>query len=133
MGYETILTGEIEIVPPIPWKHVRESFFLPENARRGGKLDKHVMFRVEQREVETDEGTLVSKRAVALVPTHSSYAGNIVAHVQEVVNAFPEHEFRGRIDARGEDTETPDVWRLKVVNRVATKFEPKLVWPEESE
>lgn len=137
MGYETNLTGEIEITPHIPWKYVRESVFLPENAVKGVRLNQRdVMFRIAEHIEDTDDGTLIWKSAVALVPTHRNYAGSITKHVQEVVDAFPEYDFsEGRIDAEGEGDGSgePDVWRLKVVDRVATEFRPKLIWPEESE
>lgn len=130
MGYETNFTGEIEITPPIPWKYIRESVFLELNARTS-RSGRNITFRLDERVIQTDDGTLIHKEAVALVPTWYNYAGEIVAHVQEVVDAFPEHQFRGRIDAEGE--EQGDVWRLKVVNRVAIKFTPELKWPAESE
>lgn len=138
MGYETELSGEIEIHPHIPWKYVRESVFLPGNATRGQRLNgRDIMFRIAEHVEETDEGTLTIKSAVALLPTHNGYAGKIVDHVQEVVDSFPEYDFsNGRIDAEGEGDgvgQDPDVWRLKVVDRVATKFRPTLVWPKESE
>lgn len=132
MGYETNMNGEIEIVPPIPWKYVRESVFLPDNARSGDRFNRcDIMFRIEEKRVDRDEGIMVVRSAVALVPTHSTYEGNILARLQEVIDAFPEHEFRGRIDGVGEENE--DMWRLKVVDRIATRFTPKLVWPKESE
>ena len=137
MGYETKLSGEIEIHPHIPWKYVRESVFLPENAVKGARLHgRDIMFRIAEHTDETDDGTLTWKSAVALVPTHRGYAGGIIKHVQEVVDAFPEFDFsEGRIDAEGEGDGSgePDIWRVKVINRVARQFRPKLIWPEESE
>lgn len=142
MSYETRMNGKIEIRPPIPWKYVRESMFLPENARGNADVPnrklrqawmRDIMFEIEQRTVETDDGTLTWKNAVALVPTHvnSNWAGKIAEHLQEVVDAFPEHVFYGRIDGEGE--ENNDMWRLKVIGRKVTKFVPTLVWDEESE
>lgn len=132
MSYETTFEGEIEISPPIKWGSIRESLFLPENAGAlRGIMGRCIMFRIAETPVETGDGTLIRKEAVALVPSFNNYAGKIVEHLQEVVNTFPDHEFLGRIDAAGE--ENADMWRLKVVNRVATKFVPELVWPEESE
>lgn len=132
MSYETSMHGEIEIDPPILWRDIRGSVFLPENAVKGTRLNRRdIMFLILERTEDTDDGTLTRKEAVALVPTHSSYAGNIDEHLQEVVDAFPDHEFRGRIDGEGENN--TDMWRLKVVNRRATRFEPTLLWPKESE
>lgn len=135
MGYETRLEGEIVIEPPIRWSEIRESPFLEVNTLKASGRAKDIVFRVFETAVEQGDGTLIRKEAVALVPTHRRYAGRIVEHLQEVVDAFPRHTFAGRIDAYGEDTgeSVPDVWRLKVVNRVATRFEPRLVWPDESE
>lgn len=142
MSNETQMSGEIEIHPPIPWKYIRDSVFLPTNARGDSaeitdrklraSMMRDIMFRVEQRSQETDDGTLVLKSAVALVPTHagSNYAGSILKHLQEVVDAFPEHTFTGRIDGEGE--ESLDVWRIKVLGRTAMKFTPEFIWPEES-
>lgn len=137
MGYATNITGEITIHPPIPWKYVRESLFLEANASSGDRLSwKDVVFRVAEHDVETDDGTLTNKRAVAVRAKHEGYSGHegkLVEHLQELVDAFPEHGFRGRIDGFGEDRDDPDLWRVKVVNRKVTKFEPVLIWNEESE
>lgn len=137
MSYDTNITGEIEIDPPLEWKHVRESVFLPSNARTGSRQSgRDVMLRIEQETRETDEGTLTVNRAVAVLATYagySGYEGKLVEHLQELVDAFPEHDFRGRIDGFGEDREAPDLWRVKVVNRKVIKFEPTILWERESE
>lgn len=137
MGYATNITGEITIHPPLPWKYVRESVFLPENVRAGnGTAGRNVVLRIEQHTEETDDGTLTWKNAVAVEATHSGYsgyAGKLVEHLQELVDAFPEHDFRGRIDGFGEDREAPDLWRIKVIDRKVTKIEPEIVWPGWSE
>lgn len=137
MSYETNITGEITIHPPLEWKHVRESVFLPSNTRTGSRQSgRDVMLRIEQETRETDEGTLTVNRAVAVLATYagySGYEGKMVEHLQELVDAFPEHDFRGRIDGFGEDREAPDLWRVKVVNRKVIKFEPTILWERESE
>lgn len=138
MSYDTNITGEITIHPPIEWKYVRKSVFLEENAiLAADRLSRRdVAFRITEHQVETDDGTLINKQAVAVVPTHAGYAGyegKLVEHLQELVDAFPEREFRGRIDGFGEDRDAPDLWRVKVVNRKVTKFEPSIIWDYESE
>lgn len=139
MSYETKITGEIMIHPPLAWKHVRESVFLPENVISGSTnegIGKNVTLRLEEIIEDTDEGRLIRVHAVAVEATYggySGYEGKLVEHLQELVDAFPEHEFRGRIDGFGEDRDAPDLWRVKVVNRKVTKFTPSIIWNYESE
>lgn len=130
MGYVTSFRGEIAITPPIQWGQIKNSPFLPDNAKSN---DKDVMFHVEQVERETDDGTLSVRSAVGLVTTWEDGARgyNIVAHVQEAINSYPGHEFTGRLNCYGE--ESGDLWRLEVHGRRAVKVEPRIVWPDGSE
>jgi hypothetical protein len=130
MGYVTRFNGEITITPPIPWGQIKDSPFLPDAAKTGGK---DIMFRIDQVERDTDDGTLIVRSAVALVSTWDDEARgyNIVEHVQQVVDAHPGHEFGGRLDCYGE--ETGDLWRLEVRGRRAVRVEPRIVWPDGSE
>lgn len=137
MGYATNITGEITIHPPLAWKDIRNSVFLPENVRGGsGKPGRNVVLCVEKVNVETDEGTLSRKQAVAVRATHAGYqgyAGNLAEHLQELVDAFPEHKFHGRIEGFGEDRDDPDLWRIKVIDHQVVEFKPTILWDEESE
>ena len=132
MSYETVLTGEIEITPPISWKDAQGSVFLEENAQQI-KTGRQLRFVIEETQVETNEGTLIRKEAVALRSTFSNYGDpdTMKKHLQELVDAFPERVFSGRIDAEGEQND--DMWRLKVVNGVARIFRPLITWEKESE
>lgn len=129
MSYETQVTGEIQIIPPIPWKYIRDSVFLPDAAGKNPARD--LVFVINERRAHCDEGLLLIRDAVAVTARFPNYAGNIIKHLQELVDAFPEHQFTGRLDMAGEDA--GDLWRLNVVDRVATEHRPKLVWPKESE
>jgi len=132
MSYEITLTGEIQIEPPLSWRDVQGSVFLEINAQHS-KTGRQLRFVIEETQVETNEGTLIRKEAVALVPTFSNYGSpeTMQKHLQELVNAFPERIYTGRIDAEGEVN--GDMWRLKVVNEVARVFRPEIVWEKESE
>jgi len=90
------------------------------------------MFVIEEEPRDTAEGTLIARQATALESTWEGEVRgyNFLEHVQEAVNAFPGHAFSGRIDCEGE--ENTDMWRLKVVDGVATRFDPEVVWPEAS-
>jgi hypothetical protein len=132
MSYDITLTGEIQIEPPLIWRDVQDSVFLEINARHR-KTGRQLRFVIEETSVETNEGTLIRKEAVALVPTWGNYGSPemMKKHLQELVDAFPEQIYTGRIDAEGE--ESGDMWRLKVVNGVARVFRPDIVWEKESE
>lgn len=123
MGYNTSVSGEIRIEPPLTWRDFKDSPF--------AGTDKDVTFRVDEETVTTDDGPLIRKTAVALVPAwEDSYkAYNLVAHVQEAIDAFPEHTFTGRLDCEGE--ETADLWRVVVRDGRAVKVTPRIVWPDE--
>jgi uncharacterized protein DUF6205 len=127
MGYVTRFTGEIVIVPPIPWGKIQNSPFLPDSAKARDGRD--LKFRIQEEAVDTDEGRLYRRSAVALVSTWDDDARgyDIVEHLQEAVDAFPAHEFSGRLDCEGE--ETGDLWRLEVHDRRAVKVRPRIVWP----
>lgn len=131
MGYIVSITGEIDINPPIPWGRIMGSPFLPEEAR---KVDgKDVKFRIEQQDRETDEGTLTVRSATALLSTWADEARgrHLVEHVQEAINAFPDHEFTGRLDCAGE--RPGHLWRVEIHGRRVVKVEPRIVWPDGSE
>jgi|SRR5579859_805956 len=132
MGYRTNFNGEIAIVPPIPWGQIQGSPFLPDKAR-DHRAGRDLKFRILEEAVDTAEGRLYRRSAVALVSTWDDDARgySIVEHLQEAVNAYPAHEFIGRLDCEGE--EAGDLWRLEVHDRVATKVTPRIVWPDGSD
>lgn len=128
MGYVTNFSGEIRIEPPIPWGQIKDSPFLPDNARERNGRD--LMFVVSEVQRDTDEGTVIARSAVALVSTWEDEARgyDIVEHLQEVVTAYPGHEFVGRLDCEGE--RAGDLWRLEVHDRRAVKVTPRIIWPD---
>lgn len=123
MGYNTSVDGEIRINPPLTWREFKDSPF--------AGTGKDVTFRVEEETVTTEDGPLIRRSAVALVPTwEDSYkAYHLVEHVQEVINAFPGHTFTGRLECEGE--ENTDLWRVVVRDGRAVKVTPRIVWPDE--
>lgn len=123
MGYNTSVSGEIRIEPPLTWREFKDSPFTGH--------EKDVTFHVDEETVAMDDGPLIRKTAVALVPSwEDSYkAYNLVAHVQEAIDAFPGHTFTGRLDCEGE--ENADLWRVVVRDGRAVKVTPRIVWPDE--
>lgn len=134
MGYYTRFDGELTIDPPIPWKgEILESPFAPREIHWHHR-ERDVVFRIHEEEREVGEGTLVTRHAVALVPAcgdEPSKSYNIANHVQEVVDAFPDHTFSGRIECAGENA--GDLWRLEVHDRLAVRVKPQIVWPGEDD
>ncbi len=127
MGYYTRFTEEIEITPPLTWKQIKNSPFLIEK----GYGSRDIKFRLESSRVETDYGWTMRTDAVAVIPvTEEEMKGyDIEKHLQELIDAFPEHTFSGFFECKGE--ETGDLWRLKVKDGKAVRVEPSIVWPED--
>lgn len=131
MGYVTHADGEIAIVPPLSFAEMEGSPFHPENAENA---KRDIKFRVEAELIRTADGVLSKESAVAIVQTWEDEPRNydIVDHLQELVTRHGEgHEFVGRFDMEGEDS--GDIWRLKVVNGRATRFDPIVTWPDGAE
>lgn len=131
MGYITSARGQIAITPPLTWGQIRESDFLPHDL--GGKDQLDVALVVDESTDDCDEGTLTVRIAVAVEARYQDEARNynIVRHLQQLIDAFPDHEFTGRLDCEGEDT--GDLWRLEIHDRKAVKVQPRIVWPDGSE
>jgi len=130
MGYITYARGVIRIEPPVPWGQIKDSPFLPND--RGGDRGLDIHLVIETSERETDEGVLNVVVATGIEERHDEPRNYyIVDQLQQLVDAFPDHSFVGRFDCEGE--EAGDLWRLKVVNGKATRFEPTITWPADSE
>ncbi|GII88233.1 hypothetical protein Ssi03_62230 [Sphaerisporangium siamense] len=129
MGYVSYLSGEITIDPPIPWSQLHGSRFVCTPARK--EYERLVWLRLVEEPVETDEGTLIRRSAVAIrVSTADELrADGLLREVQEIVAAHGEgHTFTGRILVRG--SESPDIWRVRIVDGRAVEERPTLVWPD---
>lgn len=126
MGYYTRVTGELHIEPPLTWAEIKT---VADSAFGDGCLD--VTLDIREDTVDTDEGPLILKTAPALVPSWDEEykAYNLVAHVQQAIDAFPGHTFTGRLECEGE--ESGDLWRVVVRDGRAEKVTPRIVWPDE--
>lgn len=123
MGYNTSVTGEIRIEPPLAWREFKDSPF-------AGR-DMDVKLRIDEETVDTDDGPLIRKTASAIVPAwEDSYkAYKLIEHVQQAIDAFPGHTFTGRLECEGE--ENTDLWRVVIRDGRAVRVEPRIVWPDE--
>lgn len=130
MGYITRFTGELTITPPLTWAEIRDSPFSPDRFE-DNRLD--VKVRVEESEADTDDGLVIRRPGVALVPAYDDEMRgyDIVEHVQRFIDTYPQHTLSGRFDCEGE--ETGDLWRLEVHDGRAVKVTPRIVWPYGSE
>ena len=132
MGYNTTVTGEIRIEPPLKWADFKES---PFNRTSADAYDgtKNVELRVETETVETEDGPLMRKTAVAVIPAWGGHGKfyNLIEHVQQAIKAFPGHTFTGRLECEGEDNS--DMWRVVIRDGRAVELKPRIVWPDDDE
>lgn len=131
MGYTTRVTGEFTITPPLTWPEFRDSRFAPHNAK--SRYEPSLLLRVTEDTVDTDEGQMVRRTATALVmrPIEEYRAHGLLDEVQEAIDAFPGHEWSGRLDCAGE--ENLDAWRVLIRDGRAVRIDPEIVWPDGSD
>lgn len=147
MGYNTYVSGEIQIMPPITYRELQAMGLQRMDA---GYADPNLYYllqdrnyadvavRVELQTRDTDEGVLTAVAGVAIVPAwEDEYkAYTIEEDLRAIVNAMNKvspgvtRTFHGRLDGEGE--ENTDMWRLKVVNGDVKIFHAKIVWDEEA-
>ncbi|MER6605879.1 DUF6205 family protein [Streptomyces sp. NPDC000927] len=131
MSTDSYISGEISIDPPLNWVEIQK---LPELLVSGPrKTEPDVKLRINEVQVDTDEGELTKKTASAIVPAWvGSYRAYYVEeHLQQIVDLYPGHTFTGYLEGRGEDPGYLELWRVAVVEGKAITFKPELVWPEE--
>ncbi|MFI7315189.1 DUF6205 family protein [Streptomyces hygroscopicus] len=129
MGYTTGVTGEFTITPPLTWNEIKNSPFSPYPPAGDDRLE--LVLRVDEENIETDDGPLIRRTASALVMVDiDEYrAHNLLNVVQQAIDAFPGHVFTGRLECEGE--ENTDLWRVVIHDGRAVRVEPRIVWPDE--
>jgi hypothetical protein len=124
MSNPTSVSGRIVITPPLAWSEFKNSPLYQADYEVS-----EVRLRVQEETVETDDGQVIRRSATGLVPsTEESFNFyNLVEHVQAAIDAFPGHEFSGRL-------ECSDDWgqyRVVVRDRKAERVDPAIVWPDD--
>ncbi|MEV8353151.1 DUF6205 family protein [Streptomyces niveus] len=129
MGYITHVTGEFAITPQLTWTEIKDSPYSPIPPAGDDRLE--LVLRVDEVTVDTDDGPLLRRTASALVMSEiDEYrAYGLLDAVQAAVDAFPGHEWSGRLECEGE--ENSDMWRVIIRDGRALKIEPRIVWPDE--
>jgi len=142
------LTGVISIHPSLDWGGINVSPYLDADgaigARTGYRRSRQLKFGLHEELVQCVHPSPerpsqermefhIRRWTDAVVPVSAGkswYANNLVEDLQELVNEFPDHEFLGYIDVIPMVT-TSSRWRLCVVNGLAVKIYPRLVWPSD--
>lgn len=131
MGYTSYIAGEITIHPPIPWGDLQGSAFVrtPDNK----EWDRLTWLRLVEDTVQTHDGTLIRKQAIAIRPSEADElrVRNLDREVQAIIDAHPGHTFDGVLLVTGE--ESPDIWRVRIVDGRAVEERPRIVWPDGTE
>lgn len=132
MGYHSRLNGEITISPPIPWGELQGSSPFVCTSDQN-EWDRLTWLRLVEDTVETDDGTLIRKQAIAVRPSEADELRvyDLDREVQEVIDAHPGHTFDGVMVVTGE--QSPDIWRVRIIDGHAVKERPRIIWPDGTE
>jgi hypothetical protein len=129
MSYTTRVEGQFAITPALTWPEFKDSKFAPDNIK--DSWDPSLVLHIVEEPVDTPEGPLLKRTAVALVMREiDEYnARDLLKEVQQAVDAFPGHEWSGRLECEG--AENTDMWRVVIRDGRALKVEPVITWPED--
>jgi hypothetical protein len=119
-AYDSHFTGRIDITPPLTWAQIKNS--------TADELRDLRLVTIEAAE-DTPTGQIRVITGEAIVPSRTSPCGGHEIHseLQSVLDAFPDHEFTGAIEARPEDPHgTP--WRYVIRGRTVVRQEPAITW-----
>lgn len=123
MGYTSTAEGHFDIVPPLTITELRKH---PDFR---GTQDRQAIVVTEEETVQTDDGDLIRKAGVRVEPAfldEDVKRYDLQEHLQEIVTAYPGHEFPGHIKVLGEDG---DRWGYHVVNGQVVEVCPVVRWP----
>lgn len=131
MGYYTRLSGTIKITPPITWREAKDTIWA-QQGQREEELTLELNTEVYDTEIEDDVVTVSRKEFTHVRATWEDEqikAYRTEECLQQIVDAFPGHDFSGYIEGVGE--ESPDIWRLTVRGGRVVKIEPTITWPND--
>lgn len=128
MGYNTSLTGRLDIDPPLNWKEAQcHPLFVPD----GEEPKKALKLLIDEDSVETDDGPLRRRRGVALVFAwdYPVVCYDILQELQAAIDhAGPQRTYSGEMEATGSDWN--DLWKLTVIDGRAARLVPTITWPD---
>lgn len=133
MGYTSTCEGEIIISPPITAKELRAHAELLESHEYARGRPRDAYIAVQEEIFPTDDGELTKKSGLSIVVNSEDESWtryNLEASIQEIVHAFPDRQYTGRITCLGEDG---DQWAFIVREGKVKEIRPQIVWPEEDE
>jgi hypothetical protein len=133
MSYHTRVSGQFAIDPPIPYERLYGTEWVPPVLDGPSpSADVYIACAIEPIKSEQDPWVILGftgHGATVLPRWESDYdATNLLAEVQRLVDAFPDHTFTGLFDCHGE--ERGDIWRIEIHDGQAVEVRPQLVWPD---
>lgn len=125
MSYNTRVTGEIRINPPLSWAEIkREKFHLE------GHYEINLILDHDTRDTDTGQETVITG---FLLKPDNEHAKNyhIVEHLQRFADTYARkgRTLTGYFECEGE--EQPDMWRLVIVEGKAKVVRAAVLWPED--
>lgn len=136
MGYYTRVTGEIRVTPPITWAEAKDTTWAQQGSGHYDRDFEFVLHMNEQDDETVIEGELVQVVRRTFTRVEPRWDDSYKAYyskenLQQLVDAFPGHEWIGYLEGEGEGAgDGPDIWRLYVRDGKVIEVRPELVWPE---
>lgn len=105
MGYDSHMSGEITIEPPLNWTEYQAAGRFRRTADGGDGRDTWLHLPLQEQPVETDDGTLVRKFADRIEPRTDEPVRRAEQGMSDdlavLVDMFPGHTFTGHLYRAG--------------------------------
>lgn len=131
---ETMVSGQVDITPPLKFSQFEDSIFYPETHNRRRRGSSLILF-VEKEVSKTDTGTATTITATRVVPAHEGRDahGAIVANLQELMNTYPDHLFEGEFMVYPDTGYEQFPHRVIARGHEATRQDAVVTWKDSSE
>lgn len=133
MGYGSTVQGHWDIKPFLTAKELRGHPELTGAAKKRPDRERDAFLVIEKSVELTEDGENVkvfSRRVEALHGDEEYSRYGLGETLDEIVNAFPDHEFTGRMVCHGEDGEW---WAFVVKDHKVHEIRPTVVWPDDDD
>lgn len=133
MSDGSMTDGEITITPPLKYGQFKDSRFNPGSSRSSREMSLEFDVVTEFEETETGKNTVISAMGLKPVNSGRGASGYLLANLNELIKAFPKHQFTGELTVYPEPEYEQFPYEIVATGRKAVKMKPVVTWVEDKD